>query len=644
MFARVKLLNGFSKELTYTIPTALEQNIQRGSIVKVPLQNRVEQACVVAIEKMATGSFAIRDIISCEQFPPDTNYHDFCQIIAQYYALEPITLYQRLRSCLFSSERDTLLPKEKISQHSVQLTAEQESIVTDFLPHLEKTEFFPSLLHGVTGSGKTEVYKKLLAHTIALKKTALFLAPEIMLAHHFAMLFRASLINVPVYTFHSATPRGEKRALWQALIAGTPIVIIGVHLPILLPIKNIGLIIVDEEHDAGYQEKKHPRLNSKEMALMRAHFYRIPIMLGSATPSVATCAAAQKNNWLVYRLRERFSGAFPQISVVNLTANARKKTFWISHRLEREIRECLARKKQALIFLNRRGYSFFVQCHSCGAVPQCNACSVSLTLHENDILKCHYCGFSRTVSACSNCASHDFAKKGIGTQQLVAQLQTLFPEARIARVDGDIARKPQEWESLCRAVTQEEIDILVGTQLITKGHHFPGVTLVGIIWADANVHFPRYNAAEVSLQQILQVAGRAGRAHTHSHVVVQTLSEHPIFSFLSEELYEQFCTQEIEIRRKTGYPPAVRCAQIEIRHAVQEIAEHDAHRIAHILREQENCTVLGPVPPIIEKIHNIFTQQIFLKSPSAMALSTLFTKLKAHTFESKLFFTQSPLS
>ena len=315
------------------------------------------------------------------------------------------------------------------------------------------------------------------------------------------------------------------------------------------------------------------------------------------------------------------------------------------------MRQRIKDKQQVILFLNRRGYSFFVQCKACSFIFECTNCSVSLTLHEQQQLICHYCGFLRNLPpACPSCKVDEksFLKKGIGTQQLVNVVQKLLPEARIARADMDTSAKKKQWKETMQQFQAGEIDILVGTQTITKGYHFPKVTLVGIIWADLNLHFPRYNATETTLQQLIQVAGRAGRQTEHSLVIVQTMTQHHVFDFLKETSYLRFYQQELAIRQEVGYPPCKRLVEIECKHANEQTVHTESLQLAQTLLntiEQHELPVqlLGPAKPPIAKIKNAHTRILFLKSDTMHVLYRLFQSADSTLYKSSIFFTPNPL-
>jgi len=517
MFIKVKLLNGFHESLWYKKPEEWKAASLIGSIVRVPLRTQHIPALVIyeSLQKPLVN-FEIKLAESIEPIPDDPTYQKFIAQLSNYYQVSPLHLVKRIRSFVHQKEQrqPTLGAQGDRVRKNTDLTPEQQHIVDSIQPQISTPCYMPSLIHGVTSSGKTEIYKELIKTAIQENKSALFLLPEVTLAIEFEKRLRKELPSeIVTISFHSGTAIKQKRLLWQRLLNSQPTLIIGVHIPILLPIPHLGLIIIDEEHDVGYQEKKHPKINSKEAAIWRANLANIPIVLGSATPSISSLYNVKKRNWHFFQLKTRFTGALPTIKTVLLKEDKNKrKQFWISNELKQAITDRLAKKEQTIIFLNRRGYSFFVQCRACNFIPECPSCSVSLTLHNTNTLNCHYCEYSIPLpEKCITCKKDKFLKKGVGTQQIVSILEEMFINAKIARADLDTTTQKKQWQQIMIDFGNGDINILVGTQTITKGYHFPHVTLVGIIWADLNLHFPIFNAAETTLQQIIQVAGRAGR-------------------------------------------------------------------------------------------------------------------------------------
>jgi primosomal protein N' (replication factor Y) len=659
MYINVKLLNGFQRALTYKVPPEWDASTVLGSIVTVPLQKRTELALVTHMfEELPVGTtFATRAAIAQEKIPADRHYAAFITKLSAYYALEPLVFYRRLQKFLEQQAVDTEIAAWKTITQAVtqlpQLTDEQQAGLTTIMPAITEQRYEAIVLHGVTGSGKTELYKQALLQAYNNQKTVLFLVPEVSLAVRFKHLLAESMPEIPFFGFHSATGVAEKKELWASLMQKKPIVIVGVHLPLLLPIANLGLIIIDEEHDVGFQEKKHPKINTKEAALLRAQIIGIPVILGSATPSLQSLHNVALKKWALVTLTKRFAGAFPVVKTVSLTSDKQQKRahFWISRELEQAITDRLAKKEQAIIFINRRGYSFFVQCAACGFVFECPSCSVSLTLHEDQSLRCHYCAYAtRQPDRCTKCKPNKptLLKKGIGTQQVVSILQSLFPEARIARADMDSTVNKKTWQATIAKFHAQELDILVGTQTITKGYHFPGVTLVGIVWADINVHMPFYNAGETTLQQLIQVAGRAGRQSNESLVIVQTMLDHPIFNYINEQDYIKFYNYEIEHRKILNYPPCSRFAELELRNTMEHVLEAESKRCGQILHDFKHTTadyfmILGPAQPPVHKIKNVFSRKIYLKSTSYTAIHGAYQALVQLELSSQLFFTPNPL-
>lgn len=653
MFIQVRLLKGYPQPLLYTVPAHLQQHKVIGTIVRVPIQKRIEQALVLKVyHQRPNVSFDIKTIESFEHIPDDQWYMPFIKQLAYYYQCSELHYLKRIYQFISQKPFDSKnIPSSNHPYNDVLLTQEQQHIVDTIQKNIDACTFQPSLLHGVTGSGKTEVYKKLLLHTYTQNKSSLLLLPEVTLALQFERVLKTTLPpGLPIYSFHSASSMQDKKHIWQRLLDQQPTIIIGVHVPILLPLPQLGLIIVDEEHEQGYQEKKHPKTHTKEAALLRAQLHNIPILLGSATPSINSLYNVKHKGWQFFQLKKRFAGTFPTIKIVSLTDHKQRGSFWISRELQQAIHDRLTKKEQVILFLNRRGHSFFVQCKQCSFIFECKNCSVSLTLHEPNQLVCHYCAFFRLLpSHCPTCKNDDtsFIKKGIGTQQLATIIQKIFPTARIARADLDTSSKKKEWQETVTKFHNRELDILVGTQTIAKGFHFPHVTLVGIIWADLNLHFPRYNATETTLQQLIQVAGRAGRQTDNSLVIVQTIAHHHAFEYLQETDYLRFYQDEIITRNEVGYPPCMRLVEIEFKHTDEHVVHQEAAQFAQeimssIEQHKLEIIVLGPVKPPIAKIKNAHARILFLKHMHIQSILKAYRSIDTTRYKSSLFFTPNP--
>lgn len=658
MFIRVRLLNGLPEPLWYAVPTQYTQHSLPGLVVQVPVRNRIVPALVIDEYKNKPThlTFELKDIQGIEPLPEDPHYLNFLKNLGNYYQIEALHFIKRIHHFLIDKKEEALLVEKEEALYrtnsSVTLTDEQQTVCNFIIPQIG-THYAPTLLHGVTGSGKTEIYKSIFLDALNKNKTSLLLLPEVTLAIAFENRLKAELPNAPIYGFHSGKSPKEKRHVWSNLHNKTPMIIIGVHLPILLPIPNLGVIIVDEEHEVGYQEKKHPKINSKEAAIIRAQCANIPILLGSATPSLSSLHNVKTKKWAFFQLKKRFSGTLPTVQIVSLTENKNRKQFWVSKELEAAIEQRLASGQQTIIFLNRRGMSFFVQCKNCTFIFTCTDCSVSLTLHEDDRLVCHYCNASCLIPrACLQCKAHadNFLKKGLGTQKVVTILEKMFPQAVIARADLDTTTKKKVWQQTIADMMDNKINILVGTQTITKGFHFPNVTLVGVLWADLQLGFPIYNATETALQQLIQVAGRAGRNNNDGTVIIQTMAEHEVLNkFLNEVDYLKFYAEEMSIRTELHYPPASRLAEIEMKHINEKKLEDDAQRVIGCLYEYVknsgiDVTILGPAKPPVSKIKSIHSRKIYLKGDDFTQIVLLWREIEKKKYSSSIYFVPNPLA
>lgn len=674
MFIQVRLLKGFQEPLIYEVPDSWDTQSLIGKLVKVPIQTQVRSALVINEyeTKPINIKFAIKQALSIDPFPEDAHYRTFINQLSGYYQLEPLHFIKRIQQFLVEKEMSEApfgIEEDTTTGADIILTYEQQKVVDFLAPYLKAPAYTPTLLHGVTGSGKTEVYKQLIIKNYTEHKTSLLLLPEVTLSLQFEKLMRAQLpAHIPLFGFHSGTSPKQKRALWQALLNNQPLLIIGVHLPVLLPLPNLGLMIIDEEHETGYQEKKHPKVNTKEAAIMRANIHKIPIVLGSATPSLTSLYNVHHRGWHFYTLKKRFAGSFPSVRVVFLTdaqknnaftkfkaagtGSQKRKNFWISRELELAIADRLEKKEQTIIFLNRRGFSFFVQCKACSYIFQCTSCSVSLTLHGNNQLTCHYCTLAIALpTTCPGCKASEsqFLKKGIGTQQVVSILASLFPQARIARADMDTTLKKKDWQQTVTDFGNGDLDILVGTQTITKGYHFPNVTLVGVLWADLNLHFPVYNAAETTLQQLIQVAGRAGRQIKGSDVIVQAMIDHPIFGYLNEIDYPKFYEREMELRAMVSYPPCIRLVEIELKHTDEYTIENEAQELIDGLIDLNtkhglNLIIMGPAKPPVSKIKNTHARKLYIKGERIQDIIKLYRSINHAAFASHIYFSPNPVT
>lgn len=470
-----------------------------------------------------------------------------------------------------------------------ELTAAQAAAFSDLSERLDARKFSTTLLYGVTGSGKTELYLRLIARALEQNRTALMLVPEISLTPAVRALF-ISRFGKDVAVLHSGLARGERHQAWWRAARGEARVVLGTRSAVFAPVANLGLVIVDEEHDASYKQDETPRYHGRDVAVVRARLAAALCVLGSATPSLESYWNAERGKYALARLAGRVAGRpLATVEVVDMRAEFRQ-TFSkipVSRRLQAEIETQLARREQTIILLNRRGYSWYLLCRSCGQSPECVNCSISLTYHRAEHrLVCHYCGYSIPVpSRCPACQSEYLYYVGEGTEKIEDKFRELFPTARVERLDRDVARRPGHFEKVLGRFRRGEIDILIGTQLVSKGHDFPGVTLVGVVSADQGLRLPDFRAAERTFQLLTQVAGRSGRGIIPGRVLVQTFyPEHYAIRLAAEQNYEGFFAKEMRFRRMMRYPPVAALARIVAQHTKLEKAVEAARHIERYLK------------------------------------------------------------
>ena len=466
----------------------------------------------------------------------------------------------------------------------LRLTPAQTTIFNHLAERLEKREFGVTLLHGVTGSGKTEIYLQLISACLARGANVLMLVPEIALTPAMQAQFLARF-GSQVALLHSGLGKSERHEEWWQLRRGEARVALGTRSSVFAPLANVGLVIVDEEHDSSYKQGETPRYHGRDVAIVRGRLERALVVLGSATPSLESYANARQGKYTLATLQERVAGRpLAAVEIIDMREEFRRyeTRVPISKRLQKEIETALAAGAQVMILLNRRGYSWFLLCRACGQTIRCVNCSISLTYHRREHrLMCHYCGYNIAVPArCPECDSEYLYYVGEGTEKLEDKFADLFPGARVERLDRDTARHPAEYRKVLSDFRAGKIQILVGTQLIAKGHDFPGVTLVGVVSADLGLGLPDFRAAEHTFQLLTQAAGRAGRGDAPGRVLVQTFfPEHYAIRLAAEQNYEGFFSKEMRFRRMMHYPPAAALANIIAQDKELEEAARVATRI-----------------------------------------------------------------
>ncbi|HZV36736.1 MAG TPA: primosomal protein N', partial [Verrucomicrobiae bacterium] len=493
------------------------------------------------------------------------------------------------------------------------------------------------LLHGVTGSGKTEVYLQALAHALEQGKGGIVLVPEISLTPQTVERFKARFSSGPLRTLvavlHSHLSAGERHDEWHKIRQGRARIVIGARSAIFAPVDPLGLIIVDEEHEHTYKQEEAPRYHARDVAIVRGQMEGATVVLGSATPSMESFYNCGRGKYTLLEMPERVDNIkMPVVRVVDMRqAMRRGKSIPVfSPQLREAITQRLERKEQTILFLNRRGYSTSLQCTVCGYVAECPNCSVSLTYHRKaQMLSCHVCGHNAPVPAvCPNpkCANPAIRYSGLGTERVEDTLAKLFPDARIKRMDSDALKRKDDFRRILGDFRAGKIDILVGTQMIAKGLHFPNVTLVGIIYADLTLHIPDFRAGERTFQLLTQVAGRAGRGDIEGEVFVQSFTPfHPAIQYAKRHDFAGFYEQEIEFREQLKYPPASRVALLTLKGRNEEkvkfSAEHLRREIEKQLAEIKDLIISGPAEAPLARAESNYRHQLMLRARQMSAVS-----------------------
>ncbi|MEM6532724.1 MAG: primosomal protein N' [Myxococcota bacterium] len=505
-----------------------------------------------------------------------------------------------------------------------QPTRTQQEAIDALTAAIDANAFSSFLLEGVTGSGKTEVYLQMIEHTLAAGRNALVLVPEIALTPQLGRRFRARFGD-SVATFHSGLTTAERRDEWERVAAGKARIGLGARSALFLPLANVGAIIVDEEHETSFKQEETPRYNARDLAVVRARLENAVAVLGSATPSLETHFNAANQRYVTISMPDRVSSRpMPSVTRIDLKHEDRVGEGVFSKLLHQAIDETLSRDEQTVLFLNRRGFASNVSCEDCGHTFKCPSCDVSLTLHRRrDVLACHYCGYEeRTVDECPSCHSHKLDSGGLGTERVQSEVENLLPGAPIVRLDRDTVSTRADLERSLARFGSGEAKILIGTQMVAKGHDFPGVTLVGVLNADAGLNFPDFRAAERTFQLLTQVSGRAGRGEKPGRVMVQTYDpEHYAVRFAARHDYRGFTAEELEWRRELSYPPFTYLALMRFESQSETRALRVGASVAEALRDlKERVEVLGPAPSPIARIKGLWRFQLLIKAHDRQAL------------------------
>ena len=518
----------------------------------------------------------------------------------------------------------------KIDYKKFDLSEEQSKTLKEIKSKLN--EFKIHLIYGVTASGKTEVYFRLIEEILNLGKTALVLVPEITLTSQMIKRFYERFGNC-VAVYHSGLSDGERNDEYLKIYRNEVKIVIGTRSAVFTPLNNLGIIIIDEEHSDNFKQDTNPRYNAIDMAKFRARYNKVPLILGSATPQLESMARAKTDVYELHQMKKRINNAkLPSVSLIDMTEEAKKGNNIISEELDREINNKINCNEQIILLLNRRGYSPYIMCNNCGFTYKCKNCDITLTYHKTtNNLRCHYCGYTIFKNdECLECKEKSLSYYGLGTEKLEDYIKTKYPLAKVVRMDVDTTSKKGSHEKILEDFKNHKYDILIGTQMISKGLDFPLVTLVGVINADISLNIPDFRSSERTFSLLDQVAGRAGRGNLAGKVLIQTYNpENYIFNCVLEHDYDKFYTYESSIRKKLSYPPYYFLTSLKIISKSYEEASNEARKVYRFLKENlDNETIiLGPTTAAIFKQNNLYRFQIILKYKKDKYLRNSLTSL-----------------
>lgn len=499
------------------------------------------------------------------------------------------------------------------------LTTEQQRAFEAVRDAIDASRAETFLLHGITGSGKTEVYLQAIERVLERGEQAIVLVPEIALTPQMTARFKGRFGD-KVAVMHSALSQGEKYDEWRKIRRREVSVVVGARSAIFAPFTNLGLLILDEEHESTYKQEDVPRYHARDVAIWRGNYHQCPVLLGSATPALESFARAQKGVYTLLSMTERpKQSALPEVSVVDMREELRTgNRSMYSHALIQAIRERMERGEQIVLFLNRRGFASFMLCRDCGTTMQCPHCDISLTYHRSvERLKCHYCNYETYVPPkCPHCESESMRFFGTGTQKAEVELKKVIPDISVIRMDVDTTSRKGAHEKLLSAFGRGEAQVLLGTQMIAKGLDFPNITLVGVLAADSSLHLADFRASERTFQLLTQVSGRAGRAHLQGEVIVQTYApEHYSIQLAKQQQYIPFYNVEMQMRKRFGYPPMFYIVALQLSHASLEKVIHYANQTARFLRQalDDSFIIVGPAPSLISRVNDRYRYQCLIK-------------------------------
>lgn len=629
----------------YLIDDVLGSSLSPGSVVSVPFGSRTAYGFVLGFPEKPNIEQAklknIKEVLVVEPVFDEAMYR-FLKWVSDYYC-HPLgeVIATAIPKAFWTPSKPKKLKKQNSTELSVsdvsvaqtghELNPDQSAAVNSIL---DSTEERPYLLHGVTGSGKTEVYMNVLSSILAMEKTGIILVPEIALTPQLTERFSARFPNL-IAVLHSDLTAKERTHQWKLITSGTAKIVIGARSAIFAPLKDLGIIVVDEEHETSFKQEDSLRYNARDLAVVRAKLEKAKVVLGSATPSVETYQNAITGKYVYLKLPERVNHRpMPKTHFVDIKDKNQwyaPEARWLSKSLVDAIEHTLKNKQQVMLYLNRLGFAHFLFCCDCGHTWRCQNCDVSLTYYQNPPqLKCHYCGTQKKVPVtCENCSGVRLDTMGLGTEQVEKTLMAIFPKARISRMDRGVIKGKKDLEQVLNKIQKRDVDIVIGTQMVTKGHDFPGIALVGILLADASLNLPDFRANERTFQIITQVSGRAGRADIPGEVYVQTIQpDHPVLVSATHHQYEEFYRNELASRKLFHFPPFHRAVMLRFQHTNPSRVESFAYQVVKLLQKEAvsrfpSCQILGPAEAPISKLKKMYRWQCLIKSESVKELQTM---------------------
>ncbi len=634
-FADIIIPVAVGGSFTYGIPVDLLGTVRRGSLVTVPFRQSSDTiGLVINTHDTPPSGMSFREIISClpEEASVNEKLVEFIMWVSDYYMAYPGEVMKAAippGSELPGNKVKRRRKQESGSDEVLTLPARLNALQTDVSGAIRNLfkEQEVVLLHGVTSSGKTEIYIHHMQEQLAAGRQVLYMLPEIALTTQIIERLRKHF-GSSIGVFHSRLTPSARREVWKKVSDGTLRAVLGVRSSLFLPFRDLGLIIIDEEHDSSYKQyDPAPRYHARDAAMILARIHGGKTLLGSATPSLESYHNATVGRYGLVELMTRYGEVMMPEMIIADTRSTQKSRKGVTHftpRLLKAIGEALDNEEQVILFQNRRGFSPFIMCPDCGWVPQCTNCSVSYTYHKSiGRMICHYCGKSvRLPAECPECGSTSLTTKGFGTEKIEEEIKIMFPSARVARMDQDTTRRRNAASEILTDFAAGETDILIGTQMISKGLDFERLTVVGVLDADNMMHFPDFRAFERSFQLMAQVSGRAGRRTRRGKVIIQTADPaHMVLRQVLKNDYQAMCRYQLEERSLFGYPPFVRIIRIVIRHRDLEELNISASRLAESLKKHLGSKVLGPEFPLVRQVQKWFIKTIMIKIDNSLSPS-----------------------